>query len=112
MTLAEAQGLAGRLAAAFPRDWAFVGEDTNTIYVQKIAALDRYQAAADAIDDLIGSETRLPPIATILATYRQRWDRYSPAALEEAPLTEEQRAENLERLRELTGRFGVQDLPA
>ena len=106
MKEAEAQILAAKLAAAFPRDWAFVGEATNAVYVERIARLPRYEAASEAIDALIDGEARLPTIAQIRDDYRRFHDRYSPPALEEAQITDEERETNLARLRELVGRFG------
>lgn len=98
MTLGQAQELTSKLAAAFPRDWAFGPDTTNTVYVEKFAALDRYEAARDAVDSLIETEERLPPIAKIIATYRQRWDRYSPPALAEGEPSEAEAAANRRRI--------------
>lgn len=107
MTEAQATILAATLAAAFPRDWAFVGEATNAVYVEKIAKLDRFEAARDAIDELIESELRLPPIALIRETYKQAWGRYSPPALPEPEITEEEREKNLRRMVHLTSHLAA-----
>lgn len=109
MKAAEAQALSAKLAAAFPRDWAFVGEATNAVYVEHIATLPRYQAALDAVNALIASEPRLPPISLVREEYRRHHSAYDPPALEEPVLSEEERKANLERLRDYSARIGKSD---
>lgn len=107
MTEAQAQMLVAKLFGAFSRDASFLGEASNAVYVEKIAVLDRFEAARDAIDDLIESELRLPPIAMILENYRRFWDRYSPPALEEGSFSDADRDANVRRMRAMSSHLAA-----
>lgn len=107
MTKAQAQALATKVAAAFPREWAFSGPLTNEVYVERLARLSRPAAAAAAIDALIDTETRLPTIAKIRQAYAEIFNRFDPPALEEPEPTPEERAENARRMRELAASVGL-----
>lgn len=103
MTKAEAIDLLGVLAAAYPRQE--LSNATTALYVDRLQR-ERYEPARDAIESLVDSSRWFPAISEIrdeIARYR---DRYAPKALEEPELTEEERQENLRRIRDLASRIG------
>lgn len=106
MTMAEAQLLTAKIAAAFPREWAYAGKATNAVYVERLARLPIFAACQVAIDSLIDTETRLPTIGKIREEYARVADRHRPRQLEEPPLSPQQRRGNLAKLRAMMESIG------
>jgi hypothetical protein len=93
-----------KLMAAYPREW--FDEATVAVYVDAVEKLRSPEAIADAVNALIRSEPKLPSIALLCEEYRRNADRYAPKALPEPELTDEDRAENVRRIRELATSIG------
>lgn len=106
MTMAEAQLLTAKIAAAFPREWAYAGKATNAVYVERLARLPLFAACQEAIDSLIDTETKLPTISKIREEYARFADRHQPRQLEEPPPSPQARRENLARLRAMMSAIG------
>jgi hypothetical protein len=92
VTQAQAQILVAKLAAAFPRDWSYVGAATNAIYVDRIMALKIFEAADEAITNLIDHERKLPPIGLIREAYSRCVEKHLPRELEPPPPSEDERS--------------------
>lgn len=102
MNESEATVVIAGLAAAWPRDWAFVDPLTKDIYLKRIVAMPRVQAAEAAVNSLIDTAVRLPTVAELREEYRRHHDRFSPPALEEPDLDDDAKARNVRRMRTMT----------
>lgn len=105
MTQDEATRLVAKLFAAYdkPRE-----KLTAAVYIEAFVKAD-YALGLRAVDELIASEKWLPTVAHFTETYSRIRHSViqsrSAMALGEGQLSEEERAENLRRLRELTARL-------
>lgn len=108
MKESEAAGLVARLLAAFPHPR--VEPLTAEVYAEAIGELRSYDAALDAVNACIKDCRMLPRVAEVLDHYDRVKDRYAPKALPMPEMTEEERLENLERLRELTARYAPKEM--
>lgn len=104
MTQDDATKLTAKLFAAWdkPRE-----QLTFAVYVERLLPFD-HDCALRAVDELICSETWLPPVVLVLQVCQRITNTAVRArpALKEAPLSEDERAENLRRLREMQERIG------
>lgn len=95
MTEPEAKKLTAKLFAAFQ---FHIGNDqlTAAVYIEQIQRLHDFPLALEAVNDLISNERYLPPVALLNEQYRAVLKRQpKPLELSEAPLTPEQREENI-----------------
>lgn len=106
MTHAEAELLWAALIAAYP--YPTPPEATRLLYVRRLERLDDAAVAHAAVDGLIDTASRMPPIADLLRDYeaiaRRRRDeqaRRQRALPEPVP----DQAENLRRIQELMQRL-------
>ncbi len=92
MTTADAEYLVAKLFAAFPFHQQ---EMTAGVYVEAMQRLADPDLALRAVDEIIASDLRLPPVAVIRDTY----DRVRPAplALDMPEISEEKRLDNIRR---------------
>lgn len=97
MKESEALRLITRLAAAFPRDR--IPEASLKLYAEMFLGR-RQEVLAAAVEQLAKTERHFPPIATIREEYDRHWTP-EHAELPEPELTEEEKQENLVRVREL-----------
>jgi hypothetical protein len=89
-----------RLMAAFPT--RSVGAATAEAYTEHLMKLKYPQALHDAVTGLIRTEVYLPTIALVVEEYQRHRHKYLPPAIEEAPITEEERAAAAKKLLALT----------
>lgn len=64
---AEARGLVAALKAAFPS--SYVEQATFDLYTMELRRLDSVKAATEAVQDVIRSADRFPPLVRILERY-------------------------------------------
>ena len=103
MTDADAERLLGILIAAYPRQR--LDEANVAVYSRYLGYLGTPDAAHEAVEWLIRHEPRFPTIAEIQDAYDRVRGKYAPKQLDEAPLTDRQRQENLKRIRDLSARI-------
>lgn len=104
MNLGDAKVLTAKMAAAWPRDW--LGAASYEVYATFIAELPDADVASDAVDVLIREARRLPSVAEVREVYRRAATWHEQPALEEPPLSEEERQDNLRRLSEMSRVIG------
>lgn len=103
MTIADAEALTAKLFAAFP----FPQQDlTAAVYVEQIAMLPSRDFALEAVDDLIQTAERLPPIAAVRDAYVAVRARTPQAGLPMPELSAEETAANVRRMRALASTIG------
>lgn len=96
--------LVAKLFAAFPAMKA--NRETIAVYVDALAGLPSSAALNDAVNELIRTERFTPSVAAVREEYQRYVDRHSPRGLPEPELTEDQRRENLAKLREIAAGIG------
>lgn len=104
MTESDCATLVGKLFAAFPQ--AKGTDATLVVYIEALKPLPRVGALRDAIDSLIRTERFIPSIAALREEYRRFADRHAPPGLPEPEISDEQRRENLRKIRELAEQVG------
>ena len=105
MTEAAATALAGILIASYPRER--LDPANVAAYKAFLGELRSEEGAREAVMALIRTEDRLPSIARIRRAYAT-WQATHPVenALPEPEISEEDRRENLNWIRNLTARIG------
>jgi hypothetical protein len=81
-----------------------MSEATLTVYVERVELLENPAAAMVAVNLMIdGGGEFVPPVGRIIGEYRAVMQRpeFKPGELSEPELTEEQRRENVARMRAL-----------
>lgn len=96
-----------RLIAAFPSTKAT--DSTASVYVEALVGLQYPKALHEAVDALIAGERWLPTVSLVRETYRAVVERHRPRALPEAPISEEQRVENVARFKAMTAHLAARD---